>query len=611
MASTDNTILDDPIAGDGDDSFTGGQVSSAQESAIPKGGFFFAQNMDFDPFGRLETRRGARTTAGNVETRTWDTIATNWNALTTYFGNNLGSTPVDACTYFATYVTQYIVIAQGGVLKQGTESAVYAGIGGSSYSGTKVYFAQIANRLYYCDGVGALKYIDSALSNNSISAGRVTSLTVTNQGSGYIALPAITFSSGAATATSILGYGGRLIGATITAPGAGYSSTTPPTATVAAAPSTGTNATVRVNITQTPSQPCFLTANGGRLFCSTTDTTIPPDTLYVSDILDGESWDLLGSSLRVGGDGDPITGIYSWFGSNVLVFKQRSIWMVQADPLVPVANWNVQIVNNRIGCVSHKSIQGVGSDVYFLAQDGVRSMSKIQAGTQTDVGQTLSAPIQDQIDNINKAAFSSIASAFYRNRYFLAVPTGANTTPDTVYVWNELTKSWMGSWTGWAPRDFCVTGFSGRLRLNFADNTGKFWTWDDYTAVSSETTSQFQDDTSTYESYVVTRAYDCQEPLVDKLLHGVQVFSENRMTDSAVTAYLYLMKDIAGTWTALDTNIVIQPSDRQKRVVKNLISRGKANVWQFKFGATRWKIALPAIATTAFVDPLKTELSTA
>lgn len=608
MAFVKNEQLDDTPLQDGDGAFVKGQVSGASEGLVPKGGFYDAQNMDFDALGRLQTRRGARTTSGNAETRAWEAITTNWNALTTYFGSTLGSTAVDACFYFDTYASEYVILAQGGALLQGTEGGVYSTIASSSYSGSDVYFAQLNNRLYYCDGVGALKYVDSSVAHNAITAGKVSSIKITNQGVGYTSVPAITFSSGAAAATAVLGYGGRVISATVTTPSSGYSATTPPTISFAAAPAGGTTAEGRVNLTQVPSKPKLLVSHANRLFAASADTTVPPDTIYASDLIDGESWDLVGGSRRIGGDGDPITGIYSWFGNRLLIFKQRSVWYLDCDPALDVPSWELRLINNRIGCVAHRSIQAVGADVYFLAQDGVRSISQIQAGTQTDVGQPISVTVQDEIDAINKAALSTCCSAYYRNRYFLAIPQGSATVPNGVLVWNEQAKAWQGMWTGWAPRDFTVTGFSGRIRLNFADNSGKFWTWDDYTSVAAETTSQYRDDTATYESYVVTRAYSCDDPLVNKAGHMVQVFTENRLTDSAVTSYLYYDKDVSGTFTALDTAISVSAGDRHKQVAKNLTAKGKFNVIQFKFGTTAHKAVLSGIALTAYPDAINPEV---
>ena len=612
MATTQSDSLDDVVVIDGDRSFIAGQQSAKQESSIATTGYVSAQNMDFDPFGRLNTRRGAKSAVGNVETRTWSAATTTWTADTKYWSTTLAAgTPVDAAAFFSTGALQWVVIAQGGAIKQGYETSSFSNITGASYSGNFVYFGQLGPRLYYCDGVNALSYIDSSVANQSISAGRVTSIRILEQGTGYTSVPAITFSSGAAAATSILGYGGRVISASIVTPSSGYSSTTPPSITFAAAPSGGITATGRVNISQTPSKPKFLTSHTNRLFCASADTSVPSDTVYASDFLDGESWDLIASSVRVGGDGDPITGIYTWQGNNLIIFKQRSIYLIDADPLVAPANWSIRVLTNRVGCVSHRSIQSVGADVYFLAQDGVRSIAQIESGAAADIGQPISFPIQDKIDSISRSQQQYVCSAYYKNRYFISIPTGETSPPSIsgVMVWNELSKAWMSLWTGWQPRDFFISGFDGKTRLNFADAQGKMWTWDDFSNVSAETIDLFADDAATYESFVVSRAYDCAEPLADKTGHMVQFISDNRLTGSAMTAYAYYDKDMSGSWTAMDTAINIDAGDRLRQRAFNLLSKGKWNAIQFKWGAASGKASLTGITVTAFVDNIKPQIA--
>ena len=95
--------------------------------------------------------------------------------------------------------------------------------------------------------------------------------------------------------------------------------------------------------------------------------------------------------------------------------------MIVADPLVDPASWQIKLLSSRIGCVSHRSVQAVGADIYFLAQDGVRAMSQIQSGAVADIGQPLSFPVQDVIDAMTKGNQVWICSAYYRNRYFLSV----------------------------------------------------------------------------------------------------------------------------------------------------------------------------------------------
>lgn len=608
MAYLDTTVQDDPLVSDGDVSFVGGQVSATTPERLPKQTVAEAVNMDINASGGLVTRRGAKTLVGNVVTSNWEDIATNWNSITAVFGSSLAATAVDAATYFDTGVNEYMIVAQGGALLSGSETAVFSAIAGSSYSGSNVWFANLANRSYYCDGTNALKYVDSSVANNAITAGKVTSITITEPGSGYVAVPSITFSSGSATATAILGYGGRVVSASISGAGSGYSATTPPTITFTAAPAGGTTALGRVNISQVPSKPKLLISHTNRLFCASADTGIPADTVYVSDILDGESWDLAGNSIRVGGDGDSITGLFSWYGNYLLVFKERSIWMVDADPLTDVANWTIRLVNNRIGCISDRSIQPVSKDVFFLSRDGVRRLSNIESGTQTEVGLAISTDIQDIIDDINPSATGTISSAFYRNRYMLALPTGSATAPDKVVVFSAIHNRWLGYWSGWSPRQFLVTAFSGKVRLNFADAGGNFWTWDDFTPESDETSGEYRDGTTDYASYVTTRAFDLGEPITEKLGYTVEVQTENRLPDANVTAYVSYDKDITGTFNSIDSAVTLTASTRKVRKSWNLISKGKFTVIQFKVGTTRHKLVLHGVAVTGFSDAIRPEI---
>ena len=609
MPSIDNIGLDDPLVSGGDSSFAGGMVSATPPHQLAPGQYAYGQNVDHDNFGRILTRRGTLSTLGNTVSLFWEAEALTWNGSTKFWGSSLSATRIDATAYFETYATRYSLVAQSGLIYQGTETGAFTVISGATYSGSRAYFAQLNNRLYYCDAVGVLRYIDSAAANQAISAGRVTSIKITSPGIGYSSVPAMTFSSGAATATAIMGYGGYVVGATVTGAGSGYSASSPPVVTFAA-PAGGTaTATAIVNVSQTPSVPSLVTSHTNRLFCCTANTALPPDTVYTSDILDGESWDLAGGSFRVGGDGDPIVGLYSWFGNYLLVFKRRSIWVVNADPLIDVADWSIELVNNRIGCVSDLTIQSVGKDVFFLAQDGVRSLARIQNNTITDVSTPISAPVQDIIDGANRGLLGQSCATYYRNRYFLSIPSGTATTNSTTLVYNAVLEAWTSVWTGWAPWGYVITSFGGRPRMNFADNSGLLLTWDDATTPGNERSTTFRDGVTEIESFITTRAYDMGDPLVDKTGYMVELITENPLPDAEVTAYAQIDRDMSGTFTALSSAIALPASTRRTRRNFNLIPRGKWSVIQLRFGATRYRQSLTGVAFTGFSDNLKPELS--
>lgn len=90
------------------------------------------------------------------------------------------------------------------------------------------------------DAFETLKTFNTNTTRNN--AAEVTKVTITNQGSGYVTPPTVSFSSGAATATATLGTGttaGKVVSVTITNGGTAYS--TAPIVTFSA-PASGTTA---------------------------------------------------------------------------------------------------------------------------------------------------------------------------------------------------------------------------------------------------------------------------------------------------------------------------------------------------------------------------------
>ena len=602
MPILSNELLDDQILLDGNDSFLGGQVSSTRANLIPDNAYAEGKNIDLDPFGNAVTRRGADLTVGYL---VWETTATNWESEG-QFWNGL-TAPITGCAYFDTGATENLVLADGSdSLKITTESGIFANITGSTLaSGATVNFAQLSNRLYYTDGDSALRYIDDSGDNQSISGGRITSIGITEEGEGYTSVPTITFSSGAAVATSALGYGGKVVSASVGTAGSGYSTTTPPTITFEVAPTGGTTAEGIAKVSQTPSKPKLIVTHTNRLFATSADASVPDDTIYVGDVLDGESWDLAGNSIRVGGgDGDPIVAMQPWFGFLLLVFKERSIWVVDANPVQEVANWTIKLINNRVGCVAARTVQQVGPDVLFLSRDGVRSIKTIESGAQTDVSQPISTPINDLIGRINQAQISKCCAVYWRNRYLLSVPLDSATSPDTVFCYHLLASSWTGFWTGWEPRDWLITAFGGKLRVNFGDQRGTFYTWDDYTPDIDTTEATYLDGLTGYESYIKSRAYRFGETWGDKIGYSAQFNLEN-IHSTTVSSNISYFKDLSSTAQTLASSVTLAADENLIRKGYNLLSKGRFNQLQLQVQADSGRLALHSISAAAFGQPIK------
>ena len=646
MPFQSSDALDDQMLLDGSTAFSTGVISATRPDAIPATSMESATNMDYDDFGNLVTRIGTSSLAGNPVADSWENIIDNWNSITSYWGSNL---PINATVfsgfYFDTATSERLVIAVNDTVTKslyyGSPTASYALIAGASISSssTYVYFAQLNDKLFYSDGVGSLAYVSSANAYAAVAAGKISRIDVINQGNNLSSIPTITIaappSGTTATAKAIVA-DGNLVAIDIINPGSGY--VTAPSVTIS--PAGGSHAVAYVSLAP-PTKPIYLVSHTNRLWAVSADTANPPDTLYFSDILDGESWDPLGS-IRVGGDGDPIKGLYSWFGYRLVVFKERSIWAVDADPTQDPADWSISLISGNIGCSSHRSIAAVGPDVFFLARDGVRSLQQIQAGTQTSIGLALSSPINDLISKINKTKLDLCDAVFWNNRYLLAVPfvsdepfilgleteyalltensveialEGALNENNAVIVYHSLARSWLGYWDNWIVNDFIPTSFSnlGPILMfagdivSVAAGSGQVWSFNDYlpgTRTSPVASSVYLDGGSSYASTVITKAYNLGEPIPDKIGYSIQFAFDNPYTAQNTTAAISLAKNMSGTFSALDSALSITNSQKFLKAY-NLISQGRWNTLQFKVATTGGRLSLQSTILSGFVDSVR------
>ncbi len=600
-----NNSLDDSLLLDGNNSFVGGQVSAPRANLVPQDAYAEGKNIDLDEFGNAVTRRGASLAAGYL---VWNEVNVNWESENAVWEGLVA--PITSLGYFDTGSTEYIVVADGSnYLKAITENGSFTLLTGATYaSGATIRFAQLNNRFYYTDETNNLRYVEGStdpVTAQTITAGKITGINITEGGSGYTSPPTVTIdapSSGVtATGTAVLGYDGSVVSVTMTNEGSGYNKDNPPSVTFST--SSGTDATGTVRISQTPSQPKFIASHTNRLFCTSADSTVPSDLLYVSGILDGDAWDLAGDNLRIGNDRDPITALMPAQNFDLIVFKERSIYKVNCDPTKEVHQWDIKLINNRTGCVADGTVQQVGADIMFLSRDGVRSLQSIQAGTETDISLPISRNINDYIGRINQAQVSKCTAAYWRNRYMLSVPLDSATNPDTVLCYNLMAGAWCGFWTGWEARDFVITAFSGQLKLNIGTQNGELYTWDDTTPEADTTIADYKDGNNTYESYITTRAYTYGETWGDKIGYSSQFNFGNIHTD-AVTGDITLFKDLSSSGSSLDSSLSLTGSTNLIRKGYNTLSKGRFDQMQFKVKADGGRLSLHTIQTSAFGQPI-------
>ncbi len=303
---------------------------------------------------------------------------------------------------------------------------------------------------------------------------------------------------------------------------------------------TSSSAFVVTEFPAAPTNSKFIVSNNFRAFAYQPSD----DQIYVSDILAhaGSTTPFpAGNAFKVG-LGDPVTGLASWVGFNVVVFCKNSCYVVDTAPVpatsgasTPAAStFKIRTISASTGCVSHGSIAQVGEDLFFLSRTGVRSIRRTMEENMvaSDVG-VISYPIQDVIDEINWAAVENATAIFWNNRYLLSVPTGTSTVNNTTLCYNTNTQSWTGVWQGTVneasgtpastinPYQFAVTQFSGgKPYLISLDKVGNPLQFRDFVEDINLVDTDFQDKTTT--TFVdtgwqaVTRAFTFNEQVTTK-----------------------------------------------------------------------------------------------
>lgn len=326
------------------------------------------------------------------------------------------------------------------------------------------------------------------------------------------------------------------------------------------------------------------------------------DAIAFSDILDATTW-AAENSIRVGaGENDVILGLFKWTDFNLIVAKRRSLWVVNCDPTVAPAEFEIKTLHHSVGTLAPQTfVQTEGGDLLGLVRVGsnqeVRSMKRVFAAeNSSELGPALSYPIQDLIDRINPAYVSKCCATYWRNRYFLSVPLDSATNPNYTFVYNTLTNSWTGYWTGWTPTAFAerLITADGSTRLVIGSSDGNVYEWLDYVAVASEISSSFQDNGSSIATRLITKAFNFGELVSPKtgMTCEVEYTSAGNLTGQLVADGTN-----AGSAASL--------SSGQTRKAFDVQSIGQFRELQLDLNATSGKQTIRNVKVGGFVDTLQ------
>jgi hypothetical protein len=633
--------LDDLIAFDGIRSFAGGQASGLQSDLLAENQVQQLVNMTLSPKGSLETRKGVTsfsTTATSQEgsiggMRYYDTsqserlVAVTQGRLYTIDANgNAQLRPADEIWNNFTGATRI----------WDNEAQQWADGFSTDYS-VKVSMAQFNDKMYMADADGPLYFFDGASTGGTgittRQGGKVRAITVTTAGTGYTSATAIVAGPdwGGTLPTLITTIaGGAVTGITVVDGGSGYSGA--PTVTIIG---DGSGATATATVSPPPLNLRLLINTGNRLFGVGSSTS--RNTLYASDILDPAIWDSTNSIVVNADDGDEITAIVQYYQNRIIVFKKRRIFQVTIPPdATTAADWTVQLISNNTGCVAEGSAVQVNSDIFFLSDDGIRSLVRSAADDFTSVGLPISEVVKDVIQQINVAKIEIATAHFYDNRYFLAIPTESNDYNDTIIVYNTILGAFEGIWTP-NVMQFALANFQNQgLRLMMKLTTGQITKYSGYKTPAQVTSADYRDfgvytttsgtttTTSTgifdYESSVRTKDFNFGDPFSFKYgSHFEVIFDDSFSTDTTVS--IQRDSDVGDIDVQPNLNIsssalvlefalpAVLPTSVKKKLASDLRKYEKWRLLNVKISSIANKMAIRQITAAANPDTIQTQKS--
>ena len=269
-----------------------------------------------------------------------------------------------------------------------------------------------------------------------------------------------------------------------------------------------------------PKANCVLSAYG-RLWAA--DVIGDNHTIHFSDLVTtnggGGRWGGVGASGELdiakvwtkGGDSIVALGAFNGF---LIIFCKNCI-VIYGDTdnnnnyLTPSTLRLVEVIEG-VGCIARDSVQNTGTDLLFLSNSGVRSLSRVIQEKSTPIGD-ISINVRDELSDILSSEPSDNIKSVYSAQhafYLLSFPSS-----QSVYCFDMRGKLENGAarvtrWTGLTHRGMINTSDG---RLFFGQTTG-IAEYDGY-----------YDDTETYRMIYYTNYFDFDQPTTAKILKSVGI----------------------------------------------------------------------------------------
>ncbi len=239
------------------------------------------------------------------------------------------------------------------------------------------------------------------------------------------------------------------------------------------------------------------------------------DEIIASDILDPDTYDVIGGQFKVtGGSNDFVVGIKPFTEDRIMVMCRRSIHQLTGAS-GSLSDIGMNVVTEDLGCAARNTIVQIANRLLFLSDKGVYGLEFLDQYNLRGNEIPLSDPIQPYIDRINQRFIDRAVAAYFDNRYWIAVPLDGSPENNYIFVYNFLNKGWESvdrvDSLQFNVRDMLIGREGEENRLYITTSEGgvhKVDGFDGGDQVSVQAGVSVPE-TIPIESRLVTREYDC------------------------------------------------------------------------------------------------------
>jgi len=241
------------------------------------------------------------------------------------------------------------------------------------------------------------------------------------------------------------------------------------------------------------------------------------------------------------GDGDKITALAK-FQNALVIFKERSIYQLTFSS---TGTPSVSQITSNTGAVSHKSVDNVENDIFYLSRNGYYVLGNEPNYYNVIRSNELSARIKPIIETLSTTALSRVCSMFSDFKYWSSIATGSSTTATETLVYDRR-------YLAWSTLDYV----KANSYSEYIDTSGVkhlYYAADDTNKVYEIVVGSYSADGTAIDSWWTSKAFDAKQFDIYKRWFDITLFF--RQISGSVTITIYAdNNDIVKTATIGSTS---------------------------------------------------------